>query len=959
MNSITRDLTVAVWVYRTGDGPGFGDALISRQIGTGAAEPYILAYLPGGSGMHFLVNTQGLGYSQEGTAPFVPLNEWHHWVGTYDGAQVKFYKDGVLQWSVNHAGGNLAVELNNPLAIGGGFNTGTSAVNEPFVGKMDDVQLYNRALSATEVQTLYSGVAPPPDTSAPSIPQGLGATAISSTQINLAWNSSTDNVGVAGYRIYRGGTAIGTTTSTTYSDTGLTASTSYTYTVTAYDAANNESNQSAPASATTSAPPPPPSSDDIIHFSLDENTGTTAVDQSGNGNHGTLTNGASWTTGITGSGVAFGGANDYVRVPSSASINTATTGITVAAWVYRTANQSNWATVATRQTGTTAQEHFFLGFDNAGNYRWFVSTTAGYSSTSLGGPAPLQQWIHVVGTYDGTTVRFYVNGVENFSTPRTGTIVTDTTPVILGGSFNDATTTVGEPFAGRIDEFHLYNRALSAAEVQSLYSGSLPPPDTSAPSIPQGLAATAISSTQINLAWVASTDNVAVTGYRVYRGGSAVGTTTGTSYSDTGLTANTPYTYTVTAFDAGNNESAQSAQASATTLAAQSPPPTAGQVLYLPLNQSAGTIAVDVSAGANAGTLLGSTAWTSGKNAGGVQFDGFTGRISVPSSSSINAISSGITVAAWVYRNVDDPGTATVITRQKGTTPQEYFYLGFINGGYRWFVNTLQSGYSNTGLGGAAPVGQWVHMAGTYDGSSVKLYVNGVLQFSTPLTGLLASDTTPILIGASYNGASQTAPAELLNGKVDDVQVFDHALTASEIVSMFQQTAPSGPPPSVSITSPTSGSVAGTITLAATATDDTGIAGVQFAIDGVTIGPEQPNTPFQLQVNTAWYANGNHTLTAIARDSSGNTTVSAPVVLTFSNATPKPLGKIMPLGDSLTAGFVATNDPQTYIGGYRKYLWEKLLANAIGSMNFVGTQVSGVASMGRATKDMAAIDALI
>ena len=46
--------------------------------------------------MHFLVNTQGLGYSQEGAAPLVPLNEWHQWVGTYDGSQVKLCKDGLL-----------------------------------------------------------------------------------------------------------------------------------------------------------------------------------------------------------------------------------------------------------------------------------------------------------------------------------------------------------------------------------------------------------------------------------------------------------------------------------------------------------------------------------------------------------------------------------------------------------------------------------------------------------------------------------------------------------------------------------------------------------------------------------------------------------------------------------------------------------------------------------------------
>src|SRR3989344_4707522 len=90
------------------------------------------------------------------------------------------------------------------------------------------------------------------DTAAPSTPTGLTATAASS-QINLSWTASTDNVGVTGYKIFRGGVQVGISVTTNYSDTGLTASTLYTYTVSAYDAANNNSAQSSAASATTQA----------------------------------------------------------------------------------------------------------------------------------------------------------------------------------------------------------------------------------------------------------------------------------------------------------------------------------------------------------------------------------------------------------------------------------------------------------------------------------------------------------------------------------------------------------------------------------------------------------------------------------------------------------------------------------------------------------------------------------
>ena len=94
--------------------------------------------------------------------------------------------------------------------------------------------------------------------------------------------------------------------------------------------------------------------------------------------------------------------------------------------------------------------------------------------------------------------------------------------------------------------------------------------DTTAPSVPSGLTATAVSSSQINLSWTASTDNVGVTGYKIFRGGSQIGTTAALSYTDGGLSASTSYTYTAAATDAAGNTSPQSSGASATTLSAGS-----------------------------------------------------------------------------------------------------------------------------------------------------------------------------------------------------------------------------------------------------------------------------------------------------------------------------------------------------------------------------------------------------
>jgi len=112
------------------------------------------------------------------------------------------------------------------------------------------------------------------DTTAPSVPT-LTATAVSSSQINLSWTASTDSVGVVGYKVYRNGTYLTTTTSTSYNNTGLTAATAYSYRVSAIDAAGNESSQSTAKSATTQAGTTgttPPSGTLLFSESFDNNS---------------------------------------------------------------------------------------------------------------------------------------------------------------------------------------------------------------------------------------------------------------------------------------------------------------------------------------------------------------------------------------------------------------------------------------------------------------------------------------------------------------------------------------------------------------------------------------------------------------------------------------------------------------------------------------------------------------
>ena len=96
-----------------------------------------------------------------------------------------------------------------------------------------------------------NGTGPVGDTQAPTAPGGLTSPSKTSSSVTLSWSASTDNVGVTGYRIYRGGAAVATTSSTSFTNTGLSAGTSYTYNVRAFDAAGNESASSNSVTVTT------------------------------------------------------------------------------------------------------------------------------------------------------------------------------------------------------------------------------------------------------------------------------------------------------------------------------------------------------------------------------------------------------------------------------------------------------------------------------------------------------------------------------------------------------------------------------------------------------------------------------------------------------------------------------------------------------------------------------------
>ncbi len=161
--------------------------------------------------------------------------------GAQDYATVKYGPNGHPQWYARY--GNGSSDFGYALAVdglGNAYVTGESGF--PLATPSGTTVGFDFA--TVKYSTLQ-------DTVAPSVPERLSARAASTTQINLTWRASTDNVGVTGYRIYRNGVQVGTPTGTSYSDTGLTAATSYSYKVAACDAAGNCSAQSSAVTGTT------------------------------------------------------------------------------------------------------------------------------------------------------------------------------------------------------------------------------------------------------------------------------------------------------------------------------------------------------------------------------------------------------------------------------------------------------------------------------------------------------------------------------------------------------------------------------------------------------------------------------------------------------------------------------------------------------------------------------------
>jgi len=317
----------------------------------------------------------------------------------------------------------------------------------------------------------------------------------------------------------------------------------------------------------------------VAHYTFDEGSGTTAGDSSGNNNTGTLTNGPTWTTDskVGGGALQFDGVNDYATSSAGTAVNNLTAG-TISVWIKPSSGGQYGLGRIISKGSTGGIGGFDLNVEGSPVRRFDFAIdydgATDLGAVTSGGIIDFGVWQHVVVTWDGTGngsgLKMYKNGTSlSLSTSNgVGSRVSDASNGLVIGN---RSVISNRDFDGSIDDVRLYNRVLSAQDISDLFalgSGGTPSPsasDTIPPSVPSNLSATVVSSSEVKLAWDASTDNVGIAGYKIYRNGSEIASTAGTFYSDSGLSANTNYSYNIVSFDSANNLSSKSVSVSAIT----------------------------------------------------------------------------------------------------------------------------------------------------------------------------------------------------------------------------------------------------------------------------------------------------------------------------------------------------------------------------------------------------------
>jgi PKD repeat protein len=294
------------------------------------------------------------------------------------------------------------------------------------------------------------------------------------------------------------------------------------------------------APASTSASTSTGTSGLVAAYGFDETTGTQALDGSGNGNHGAVSNAGRSSFSKFGGALYFNGYNSLVTASDSNSLDLSG-AMTLSAWVYPTSWTTGWKSLIMKErSGGLA-------------YALSANSDLGQPATTLrigsrdrqlhaGSHLPSSTWTHLAATYDGATQRLYVNGVQVGSRAQAGGIETSAHPLRIGGN----TVWANQYFQGMIDEVRIYNRALSQAEIAAVAQQPVTQAAANTSSLcstgcslwdsaltPAVAAAAESSPVELGVKIRSDVDGT-ITGVRFYKGTGSTGTHVGRLWSNTG-----------------------------------------------------------------------------------------------------------------------------------------------------------------------------------------------------------------------------------------------------------------------------------------------------------------------------------------------------------------------------------------------------------------------------------------
>jgi hypothetical protein len=495
----TNPWTFTAWAYEDSDGTGNYIADYGRILALDDGFAFQLESGAVGDGELYTWSEDNGAWQVGwgiGSAVTPLLDQWEHWAVVYDGTNLSVY----LNDNEGPTGGFASQLVTGALGfVGyqGSIVIGSELDQAPscnWNGKLDDVAVFNGALTQAQIQTVMSGnfssfIGGPP-------------VIVSQPQNMLAPPGSTASfvVGAGGatpltYQWYYNGTSLGDAgTNAQLTFNNIQSSQAGTYQVVVNNANSSVSSQPVVLSVGNL----------VALWRFDQGTGTTAIDSSGLGNNGTLMgengNVPSWASGKPGFGDALSFANDgtdhaYVSVPGNALLEigqTATNSWSITAWAYESSDGTSnfiadYGRIMVIDDGTAFQLESGAAGD-AEMYTWDRTSglwEIGWGTNNSVSPL-LDQWVHWAVVYDGASITLYRDGNQG---AFGGTASQAVTAFVEYGSLDDGAIQIGSELAqsgdrtwnGLLDDVAVFNIALSQAQVQQIMAGNFngfvaPPP---------------------------------------------------------------------------------------------------------------------------------------------------------------------------------------------------------------------------------------------------------------------------------------------------------------------------------------------------------------------------------------------------------------------------------------------------------------------------------------------------